>query len=65
MVEAEFQIKPEKGAASVDTSSWPLLLKVRLIQCNFLVTIYLWKAIIASYMGWERVYVYSWLDGAF
>lgn len=29
MVEAEFQIKPEKGAASIDTSTWPLLLKVR------------------------------------
>ena len=28
MVEAEFQIKPEKGAASIDTSTWPLLLKV-------------------------------------
>ena len=29
MVESEFQIKPEKGAATVDTSTWPLLLKVR------------------------------------
>ena len=31
MVEADFQIKPEKGGASVDTASWPLLLKVRII----------------------------------
>ena len=28
MVDTEFQIKPEKGVASVDTSTWPLLLKV-------------------------------------
>ena len=26
-----FAIKPEKGIASMDTSDWPLLLKVRLI----------------------------------
>lgn len=26
---AEFQIKPSKGGPSMDTSTWPLLLKVR------------------------------------
>lgn len=26
----DFQIKPAKGGPSLDTSSWPLLLKVRL-----------------------------------
>lgn len=31
MTDAEFQIKPEKGAAKLDTSEWPLLLKVNLI----------------------------------
>ncbi len=25
----DFQIKPSKGGASLDTSKWPLLLKVR------------------------------------
>ena len=26
----DFQIKPSKGGPSMDTSSWPLLLKVRM-----------------------------------
>ena len=37
MVEAEYQIKPEKTAPAVDTSTWPLLLKVRSLHCLFLV----------------------------
>ena len=36
MVETDFQIKPEKGGASVDTASWPLLLKVRTTSPNLL-----------------------------
>ena len=28
MVETDFAIKPEKGNAVLDTSDWPLLLKV-------------------------------------
>ena len=28
----EFVIKPEKGAPSVDTSNWPLLLKVFILS---------------------------------
>lgn len=30
----EYSIKPEKGEASVDTSSWPLLLKVNFLSCK-------------------------------
>lgn len=32
MSTTDFQIKSEKGTASIDTSTWPLLLKVRLIH---------------------------------
>ena len=28
MVETEYQIKPEKKTPAIDTSTWPLLLKV-------------------------------------
>jgi hypothetical protein len=30
----EYSIKPEKGDASVDTSTWPLLLKVKCLSCK-------------------------------
>ena len=31
MTDTEYMIKPEKGKASLDTSDWPLLLKVRIL----------------------------------
>ena len=30
----EYAIQPEKGDATVDTSSWPLLLKVKCLPCK-------------------------------
>ena len=50
--QAQFSIKPEKSAPQVDTSSWPLLLKVRTLQkvqtsqfCNEHVISSPWRAL--------------------
>jgi len=34
MVETEYAIKPESGAPKLDTSDWPLLLKVIIISLS-------------------------------